>query len=81
MNSVFHVGFSEIVNQYISASVSTLYPLKKAENLKLSVFWRHQLGISGRNGLNTTLWKKLYFCMKGVSNKLLQFIWYNYMFN
>ena len=81
MNSVFHAGFIELVNQYISASVPKLYPLNKAENLKFSdAFWGYQIGTLGRNGLNTTLWKKLYFCMKGVSNNLLQFSWYNYMF-
>ena len=56
MNSVFHVGIFELVNQYISASVPTLYPLKKAENLKFSdVFWEHQMRTLGRKGLNTTL--------------------------
>ena len=40
MNSVFHVGFIELVNQYISPSIPTLYPLKIEENLKFSdVLW------------------------------------------
>ena len=48
MNSVFHVDFIELVNQYISASIPTLYPLKTAENLKLSdVFWGYQIGTLG----------------------------------
>ena len=65
MNSVFHVDFIELVNQSISASVPTLYPLKTAENLRSSnVFWGYEIGKFGRNGLNTTFWKKLYFCMK-----------------
>ena len=44
-----------------------------------NVFWGYQIGTLRRNGLNTTLWKKLYFWMKGVSSNLLQFSWYNYM--
>ena len=56
MNSAFHVDFIELVNQYISANVSTLYPLKTAENLKFSyVFWCYQIETLGRNELNTTL--------------------------
>ena len=62
MNSVFHVGVTETMNKYVSASVPTLYPLKTAENLKFSdVFWGYQIGTFERNGLNTTLWKKIYF--------------------
>ena len=38
MNSVFHVGFIELANQPISASVPTSYPPKTAENLKFSMF-------------------------------------------
>ena len=56
------------MNQYISASVPTLYPLKTVENLKFSdVVWCYQIGTLGRNALNTNLWKKFYFCMKGVT--------------
>ena len=81
MNSAYHVGSTELVNQYISASVPTLYSLKTAENAKFSdVFGEYQIRTLGRKGLNTTLWKKLYFCMKGVSSNLLQFSWCNYMF-
>ena len=48
MNSVFHVGFIKQVNQYVSASIPTLYPLKTAENLNLSdVFWGYQIGTLG----------------------------------
>ena len=55
MNIVFHVDFIELVNQYISFSVPTLYPLKIAENLKFSdAFWGYEIGKFGRNGLNTT---------------------------
>ena len=46
MNSVFHVGFIELVNQYIPASVPTLYPLKPAENLKFSE--GYQIGHIGK---------------------------------
>ena len=81
MNSVCRVVVIEIMNKYISASVPSLYPLKTAENLKFSgIFWGYQIGILGRNVLNATLWKKLYFCVKGVSKNLLQFSWYKYMF-
>ena len=56
MNSVFHVGVTETMNKYVSASVPTLYPLKTAENLKFSdIFWGYQIEILGRNVLNTTL--------------------------
>ena len=79
MNGAFHVGIIELVNQYISASVPTLYPLKTAENFS-DVFWEYHIRTLRRKGLNTTLWEKLYFCMKGVSSNLLQFSWYNYMF-
>ena len=81
MNSIFHVSFIELVNQCLSANVPTLYLLKTTANLKVSdAFWGYQIGILRRNGLNTTLSKKLYFCMKGVRNNLLQFSWYYYMF-
>ena len=43
-------------------------------------FWGYEIGKFGRNGLNTTFQKKLYFYMKDVNNNLLQFSWYNYMF-
>ena len=45
-----------------------------------NVFWGYQIGTLRKNRLNTTLWKKRYFWMKGVSKSLLQFSWYNYMF-
>ena len=64
MNSIFYWTREPIY----FCSVPTLYPLKTVENLKFSdVFWWYQIGTLGRNALNTNLWKKLYFCMKGVT--------------
>ena len=64
MNSIFYWTSEPI---YFCQCSYIISPENSRKSQVFWCFWWYQIGTLGRNALNTNLWKKLYFCMKGVT--------------